>query len=65
MITQNLDKINHMNNFLGVNMSQNPGFGLNIAILIPILAGVTQFISVKVSQLAWSSLTVIIQQQHL
>ena len=50
MITQNLDKINHMNNFLGVNMSQNPGFGLNIAILIPILAGVTQFISVKVSQ---------------
>ena len=36
MITQNLDKINHMNNFLGVN--------------IPILAGVTQFISVKVSQ---------------
>ena len=26
MITQNLDKINHMNTFLGVNMSQNPGF---------------------------------------
>ena len=50
MITQNLDKINHMNAFLGVNMSQNPGFGLHIAILIPILAGVTQFISVKVSQ---------------
>ena len=50
MITQNLDKINHMNTFLGVNMSQNPGFGLHIAILIPILAGVTQFISVKVSQ---------------
>ena len=44
------DKINHMNTFLGVNMSQNPGFGLHIAILIPILAGVTQFISVKVSQ---------------
>lgn len=50
MITQNLDKINNMNTFLGVNMSQNPGFGLHIAILIPILAGVTQFISVKVSQ---------------
>ena len=50
MITQNLDKINHMNTFLGVNMSQNPGFGLHIAILITILAGVTQFISVKVSQ---------------
>lgn len=50
LITTNLDKINHMNTFLGVNMSQNPGFGLNIAILIPILAGITQFISVKVSQ---------------
>lgn len=50
MITENLDKINHMNTFLGINMSQNPGFGLHIAFLIPILAGVTQFISVKVSQ---------------
>ena len=50
MITENLDKINHMNTFLGINMSQNPGFGLHIASLIPILAGVTQFISVKVSQ---------------
>lgn len=50
MITQNLDKINHMNTFLGVNMSQNPGFGFHIAFLIPILAGITQFISVKVSQ---------------
>ena len=50
MITENLDKINHMNTFLGINMSQNPGFGLHIAFLIPILAGLTQFISVKVSQ---------------
>lgn len=50
MITQNLDKINHMNTFLGVNMSQNPGFGFHIAFLIPVLAGITQFISVKVSQ---------------
>ena len=54
MITQNLDKINHMNTFLGVNMSQNPGFGFQIAFLIPVLAGVTQFISVKVSQAGMS-----------
>ncbi|WP_147362796.1 hypothetical protein [Lachnospira eligens] len=65
MITQNLDKINHMNTFLGVNMSQNPGFGLHIAILIPILAGVTQLYLLRFHRLAWSSLTVIIQQQHL
>ena len=39
-----------MNTFLGVNMSQNPGLGFNIAILIPILAGVSQFISVKIAQ---------------
>lgn len=31
-------------------MSQEPGFGFTLAILIPILAGVTQFISVKVAQ---------------
>lgn len=50
LITENYDKITHMNTFLGVNMSQNPGFGFNIAILIPILAGVSQFISVKIAQ---------------
>lgn len=50
LISENYDKITHMNTFLGVNMSQNPGFGFNIAILIPILAGVSQFISVKIAQ---------------
>jgi len=50
LISTNLDKINHMNNFLGVNMSQNPGFGLHLAVLIPIFAGLSQFVSVKVSQ---------------
>lgn len=42
--------LEHMNTFLGINMSQEPGFGFTLAILIPILAGVTQFISVKVAQ---------------
>lgn len=50
LISENYDKITHMNTFLGVNMSQNPGLGFNIAILIPILAGVSQFISVKIAQ---------------
>ena len=50
LISENYDKITHMNTFLGVNMSQNPGLGFNIAILIPILAGVSQFVSVKIAQ---------------
>ena len=50
LISENYDKITHMNTLLGVNMSQNPGLGFNIAILIPILAGVSQFISVKIAQ---------------
>lgn len=50
VIADNQTRITDMNTFLGVNMSQNPTFAFNIAILIPILAGLTQFISVKVSQ---------------
>lgn len=50
VIADNLDKVTHMNTFLGINMSQTPTFALTIAVLIPILAGLSQFISVKVSQ---------------
>ena len=39
-----------MNTFIGINVSQVPTLALNIAILIPILSGVTQYISVRVSQ---------------
>ena len=39
-----------MNTFLSINVSQVPTFALNAAILIPILAGLTQYISSKVSQ---------------
>lgn len=42
--------LEHMNTFLGVNMSQEPGFGLTLAFLIPVLSGLSQFISVKVAQ---------------
>ena len=38
------------NTFLGINVSHVPTLALNIAILIPILSGVTQYISVRVSQ---------------
>lgn len=47
IITENYDKIVHMNNFFGINLSEAPGFQLTPAILIPILAGVTQWISTK------------------
>ena len=50
LINSNVDKINHMNNFLGVNMSQNPGLVFGVSILIPILAGLTQWMSVKLQQ---------------
>ena len=42
--------LEQMNTFLGNNMSQEPGFGLTLAFLIPVLSGLSQFISVKVAQ---------------
>ena len=42
--------LEQMNTFFGVNMSQEPGFGLTLAFLIPVLSGLSQFISVKVAQ---------------
>ena len=50
VIADNQAKITEMNTFLGINVSQIPTLALNIAILIPILSGVTQYISVRVSQ---------------
>ena len=50
VIADNQTKITEMNTFLGIDVSQVPTLALNIAILIPILSGVTQYISVRVSQ---------------
>ncbi|MGN0318047.1 MAG: YidC/Oxa1 family membrane protein insertase [Lachnospira sp.] len=50
IIAESYTKITDMNTFLTINMSQEPGFVFALPILIPILAGLTQFISVKVSQ---------------
>jgi len=49
-IASNVEQINHMNNFLGVNMSQNPGLVIGVSLLIPIFAGITQWLSVKLQQ---------------
>ena len=50
VIADNQAKITEMNTFIGINVSQVPTLALNIAILIPVLSGVTQYISVRVSQ---------------
>ncbi len=50
IIADNQTKITEMNTFLTVNVSQNPVFGLSVTILIPILAGLSQYLSVRISQ---------------
>lgn len=47
IITENVERINHMNNFFGINLAEAPGFALTPALLIPILSGVTQWLSTK------------------
>ena len=52
IITQEVEAINKANNFLGLNLSTSPsayGF-LSPYILIPIIAGLTQFLSIKIMQ---------------
>ena len=49
IISDNADKINHMNSFLGIDLASAPKL-MSFAILIPILAGLTQWISVKLSE---------------
>lgn len=50
VIAQNHSTISDMNTLFGINVSQIPTFALNAAILIPILAGVSQYISTKIMQ---------------
>ncbi|MBS4899494.1 MAG: YidC/Oxa1 family membrane protein insertase [Clostridiales bacterium] len=50
VISQNADKVQHMNNFFGINMSISPNQVWGLAILIPILAGVSQLISAWLAQ---------------
>lgn len=50
MIAESQAKITDINTCFGVNMSQIPTFSLSAAALIPILAGITQYLSVKIAQ---------------
>ncbi len=49
-IAESQAKITDINTCFGVNMSQIPTFSLSAAALIPILAGITQYLSVKIAQ---------------
>ena len=49
-IAQQSEKILHVNNFFGINLATAPGFKLSLALLIPLLAGLTQWLSVKLMQ---------------
>ncbi|MCD2493269.1 YidC/Oxa1 family membrane protein insertase [Lacrimispora sp. NSJ-141] len=48
VISENSDKFLHMNSlFGGMNLTEAPGFKISVALIIPILAGLTQWLSVK------------------
>ncbi|MBR0107157.1 MAG: membrane protein insertase YidC [Lachnospiraceae bacterium] len=50
VITENVAKINHFNSFLGLNLTATPSQKiLSAMIIIPILAALTQFLSVKIT----------------
>ena len=50
VITEASGQFLHINSFLGgMNLTEAPGFRLSIALIIPILAGLTQWLSVKIT----------------
>ena len=50
IIAAQSEKILHVNNFFGINLATAPGFKLSLALIIPLLAGLTQWLSVKLMQ---------------
>lgn len=42
-VNNNVDNINHVNNFFGLNLTEVPGFAFRAAIIIPILSLIFQF----------------------
>lgn len=49
-ISENSAKIAQMNTFLGLDLASAPGFALTPALIIPILAGLSQWLSAKTMQ---------------
>lgn len=55
LIASNLENIEHINNFFGINLAVAPGLVLAPAILIPILSALTQWLSIKMTEVKSSS----------
>ena len=53
-VNNNVDNINHVNNFFGLNLTEVPGFVFRAAIIIPILSLIFQFLSMKVTNVQTS-----------
>lgn len=49
VITSQSDKLLHMTNFFGINLNEAPGWVWSWALLIPLLAGVTQYLSTQLA----------------
>lgn len=47
---ESISKLLSMTNFFGINLTQNPGWKFSWALLIPLLAGVTQWVSAKLME---------------
>ena len=53
-VNNNVDNINHVNNFFGLNLTEVPGFAFRAATIIPILSLIFQFLSMKVTNVQTS-----------
>lgn len=47
VFTSSMEKASHINSFLGINLSQSPMELMGLALLIPVLAGFTQWFSAR------------------
>lgn len=54
LANNNVDNINHVNNFFGLNLTEVPGFAFHAAIIIPVLSLIFQFLSMKVTPMQGS-----------
>ncbi len=48
-INQNVDEINHIYDFFGINLTTVPGMALTAALIVPVMSFVFQFLSMKVT----------------
>lgn len=49
-VAEESDKLQHITNFFGINLTQAPGWKWSLALLIPLLAGLTQWLSSKLME---------------